>query len=99
LPPYQWLHHYLLRSCQASFHAAQDPILLPEEGDGNHRAETRFAFQVLEYIEAIQLREVYTEKKQVGRSMAGEKAQSVKRITETDDLVALAPEDDLEDLA
>ena len=61
--------------------------------------EWKRAFQVLEYVEAIHLREVYAEKEQVGRSMAGEKAQSLKRIIETDDLVALAPEDDLEDLA
>src|SRR2546421_897105 len=99
LPPYQWLHHYPLRSCQASFHAAQDPILLTEEGDGNHRAETRFAFQVLEYLEAIHLRQVHAEKEQVGGSTAREKAQSSERLIETDDLVPLAPQDHLEDLA
>jgi len=61
--------------------------------------ETRFASQVLQHVEAIHLGLGHAEEEQIGGAMPGEQAQRLQRVIETDDLVALAMEDDLEDLA
>ena len=99
LLPHQRLRHHLLRACQARFQADQDPVALVQEGDGSHRVEARFASQVLQHVETVHLGEVQAEQEQVGGAMPGEKAQRLQRIIEAGDLVALAVEDDLEDLA
>jgi len=93
------LRHDLLRTRQAGFQADQDSVVLIKEGDESHRAETRLASQALEYLEAIHLREIQAEEEQVGRALSTEKAQRRQRIIEARDLMALATEDDLEDLA
>src|SRR5437868_437701 len=70
-----------------------------KESDACHRAEARFASEVFQYVEAIHLGEIQAEEEQIGRALPAEKAQRLQRIAETGDLVALASEDDLEDLA
>ena len=70
-----------------------------KEGDASHRAETRLSSQALQYLEAIHPREIEAQEEQVGRALPAEEAQRRERISETGDLVALAAQDDLEDLA
>src|SRR2546426_4566396 len=93
------LRHHLLRARQARFQADQDSVVLMKKGDESHRAETRLASQAPQHLEAIHLGEIQAEEEQVGRALPAEKAQRRQRIIETRDLMALATEDDLEDLA
>ncbi len=98
--PDQGFEHGLSGSCEPGLEVTQRPICLRKESDGHYGPVARLAFEILQHAVAIYTGQTQTNKHEVGKllTVLRKVVQCLAWVLETDDLVALAVQDDLDDL-
>jgi len=95
---HEWFDDHVLRPCQAGFDAIQHPGLIGEEDNEDRRAETRFTSQVLQHAKRAHFGKFDAQEEHTGGFGLSLEALRFHRIAESDDQVAGAHQDYLEDL-